>query len=239
MSGHSKWSKVKHQKATTDAVKSSAFTKASRAVTVSVLEGGGVTDPNKNFKLRLAIEKAKSVNMPKENIERAIERAVSADAASLEQIVYEGYAAGGVAILIEAATDNHQRTSANIKHVLDRAGGSIASPGSVSYQFVRCGVVTVEKQQKPFDAMLEIAIAAGATDVEEADDLFEVYTKPSDITDVLSVLTKAGWVVENWEVIMKPTVPLAVDDAARQAIDGLVETLEELDDVQKVYSSMA
>src|SRR3989338_10745888 len=145
MSGHSKWSKVKHQKATTDAVKSRAFTRASRAITVSVKEGGGIADPDKNFRLRLAIEQAKAVNMPKDTIERAIEKGSGAGAAAYENLLYEGYGPGGVAYLVEAATDNHQRTVSEVKHVFDHAGGTLAAPGAVSYQFRRSGVVLVSK----------------------------------------------------------------------------------------------
>lgn len=238
MSGHSKWSKVKHQKATTDAVKSSAFTKASRAITVAVHEGGGIGDPEKNFRLRLAIEKAHDVNMPKENIQRAIDKATASDAASFEQIVYEGYGPGGVAILVEAATDNHQRTSANIKHVFDHAGGSIASPGAVSYLFKRCGILVVEKNDLTYDTLFADALEANADDVVEKEDMYEVYTPATTVTQVKDALTAKGCIVDNWEVIMVPLAMVRPPDEIRAKNDTLISLLEELDDVQHVFSAM-
>src|SRR3990167_7132942 len=154
MSGHSKWSKVKHQKATTDAVKGAAFTKASRAITIAVREGGGVADPEKNFRLRLAVEKARIVNMPKDNIERAIARAAGGDASVIESVVYEGDGPAGVGLLIEAATDNRQRTVSGVKQVLERAGGRLATPGAVGYQFKRAGVITISKIGRSFDQLM-------------------------------------------------------------------------------------
>lgn len=135
MSGHSKWSKVKHQKETTDAVKSQAFTRTSRALTVAVKEGGGVSDPNKNFRLRLAIDQARAVNMPKETIERAIERGVGGGSDPVESVTYEGYGPGGVAYLVYATTDNHQRTAALLKHTFEHEGGSLSAPHAVEYLF--------------------------------------------------------------------------------------------------------
>ncbi|HLD25102.1 MAG TPA: YebC/PmpR family DNA-binding transcriptional regulator [Patescibacteria group bacterium] len=135
MSGHSKWSKVKHQKQTTDAAKAQAFTRASHALAISVKEGGGVTDPNKNSRLRLAIEQARAVNMPKDTIERAIRRASSAQGKDTQHILYEGYGPGGVAYIVETETDNHQRTGAALKHIFEHAGGTLASPGAVEYLF--------------------------------------------------------------------------------------------------------
>lgn len=238
MSGHSKWSKVKHQKATTDAVKSTAFTKASRAITVAVHEGGGIADPEKNFRLRLAIEKAREVNMPRDTIERAIAKAVSSGTNAMEQVMYEGYGPGGVAMLVEAATDNRQRTSANIKHQFDRAGGSLASPGAVSYLFVRSGVLVIEKNGKTLDAMLDAALRAGADDVIERTDMFEIYTKAGDVVHVRDQVAQAGWIVDNWEIIMKPVQAFVPDEATRQKNAELIETLESDDDVQKVFSNL-
>lgn len=137
MSGHSKWSKVKHQKETTDAVKSQAFTRASRSLTIAVKEGGGVTDPDKNFRLRLAIDQARSVNMPKETIERAIARGLGGGGESVESVIYEGYGPGGVGYLVYAITDNHQRTGAMLKHTFEHSGGSLAAPHAVEYLFER------------------------------------------------------------------------------------------------------
>lgn len=238
MSGHSKWSKVKHQKKTTDAVKSQAFTKASRALTVAVHEGGGIADPAKNFRLRLAMEKARNVNMPRDTIERAIARAADLGGASFEQVLYEGYGPGGVAILVEATTDNHQRTSGNIKHLLDRAGGSMGSPGAVSYLFTRSGVLVVEKNGKSYDSLLDAAITAGADDVIEKADMFEVYTQSHAVAGIKDQLVNGGWMVDNWEIIMKPIAHVLPSEAIKQINETLIEELEALDDVQIVFSNI-
>src|SRR5450759_334832 len=232
MSGHSKWSKVKHQKATTDVVKSFAFTKASRGITVAVKEGGGITDPNSNFHLRLAIEKAHDVNMPKENIERAIAKAAGEGAQSIEQFMYEGYGPGGVAILMEAATDNRQRTVSQVKNALERCGGTLASPGAVSFQFIRRGVLTIPKEGIPYDSLLAAAIDAGAEDVVETTDLFEVYTQEAALPKVKQALEGARMPIEHTARIMHAKNPLEVGDDVRAKIDELIAALEELDDVQ-------
>jgi YebC/PmpR family DNA-binding regulatory protein len=238
MSGHSKWSKVKHQKATTDVVKSFAFTKASRAITVAVREGGGMTDPDSNFHLRLAIEKARDVNMPKENIERAIAKAAGVSGLSIEQCIYEGYGPRGVAILIEAHTDNRQRTVSQVKNVLERAGGTLASPGAVSFQFIRRGLLTVPKYGIDYDQLLSAAIDAGAQDVVETSDLFEVYTNDSDLQRVKKMLEENKIVAETTARIMHAKTPIEGDDALRVKIEELTAALEELDDVQTVFTNL-
>ena len=239
MSGHSKWSKVKHQKATTDVVKSFAFTKASRGITVAVREGGGVTDPEMNFHLRLAVEKARAVNMPKDNIERAIERATGEGLAAIEQHVYEGYGHGGVAIMIEAATDNKQRTVSQVKNTLERAGGTLASPGAVGYLFTRVGLLTVAKGETTYETILASVIDAGGEDVLEMEDVFEVYTKYQDLASVRHKLEAAGVVIDNAVLILHPTTTVTATDEVRTKIEALVESLESLDDVQTVYTNMA
>ena len=239
MSGHSKWSKVKHQKAVTDVVKARDFTKASRAITVAVSEGGGISDPEKNFRLRLAVEKARSVNMPKENIQRAIDKALSGSGFAFEEVEYEGYAKGGVAIVVEATTDNRQRTSANVKHAFDHAGGSLAVPGAVNFMFERLGVIVVPRDgSHTLDQVLDIAITRGAQDVVERLDVFEIYTTVSQLRLIKEGIESAGFVVENTEIIMKPKVPVEVTDEVRQSAEQLVEQLEALDDVQKVFTSV-
>lgn len=180
MSGHSKWSKVKHQKATTDVVKSFAFTKASRAIAVAVKEGGGITDPASNFHLRLAVEKAHAVNMPKENIERAIARGAGEGAAAIEQIMYEGYGPGGIAILIEAATDNRQRTVSQIKNILVRAGGTLVSPGALNYLFEKRGTSIEPKQ--------EMALTLNEEQKHKADMLIEELEELDDVQTVFTNL---------------------------------------------------
>lgn len=238
MSGHSKWSKVKHQKATTDAVKSQAFTRASRGLTVAVREGGGITDPDKNFRLRLAIEFAKSVNMPKDTIERAIEKGAGGGMAAFETLVYEGYGPGGVAYLVEAATDNHQRTGSEMKHQFDRAGGSLAAPGAVMYQFGRNGVLLVAKSGQSYDDVLDMAVRVGGDDVIERDDVYEIYTSADMLAKVKKQLESEGVTIEVTELIMRPSVIVNPADNIRAANEALISALESLDDVQKVYTTM-
>jgi YebC/PmpR family DNA-binding regulatory protein len=220
MSGHSKWSKVKHQKAATDVVKSRAFTKASRGLTVSVREGGGITDPEKNFHLRLAIEQARSVNMPKDTIERAIEKGAGAGAQVFEQLIYEGYGPGGVAYLVKAATDNHQRTGAEMKHQFDRFGGSLATPGAVLYQFVQNGLMVIPKLSYTYDTV------------------FEVYTQTILLSSVKKKLEDNGFVIDVTTLVYRSTVLMRPVDDIRQKNEELIESLETLEDVQKVFTTM-
>ena len=238
MSGHSKWSKVKHQKATTDVAKAQAFTKASRAITVSVREGGGITDPNLNFRLRLAIEKARDVNMPKNTIERAIEKGSGVDAVNLMQIAYECFGPQGVALLVETTTDNKMRTISEVKNVLERGGGRLASPGSVAYLFKRWGILVIPKANVTYDTLLTDAIVAGAHDVIEREDMFEVYTKPHDMHTISQKLASMNLLIDNTEFIMHPVTPVSVDDKVKHLIDALVTRLQELDDVDHVYTNV-
>ncbi len=239
MSGHSKWSKVKHQKATTDVVKAAAFTKASHAITIAVREGGG-TDPDTNFRLRLAVEKAREVNMPKENIERAIAKAAGIGAAAIESVVYEGYGPGGVAFLVEAATDNRQRTVATIKNALDHHGGNLAGPGAVAYLFKQSGVLVIEKTPAvSYERLLEAGITSGADDVVDAREVFEVYTPAAHLAGVKHVLEEQGIVVSNAELVMRPTTTISLDEQQTKTIEALEEELSELPDVQRVYTNVA
>jgi len=238
MSGHSKWSKVKHQKATTDAVKSRAFTRASRGLTVAVREGGGITDPDKNFRLRLAIEFARGVNMPKDRIERAIEKGVAAGTEVYETLMYEGYGPGGVAYVVEAATDNHQRTGSELKHQFDRAGGSLATPGAVMYLFRRGGVLLITKSGRSYDDVFDMAVRAGGDDVVEHDDVYEMYTASDALMKVKKQLESEGVTIEVTELIMRPSVTVNPVGAEREANEELLSALESLVDVQKVYTTM-
>lgn len=239
MSGHSKWSKVKHQKAVTDVAKGSAFTKASRGIAIAVREGAGITDPVKNHRLRLALDKAREVNMPKDTIERAIERASMPGEASIESILYEGYGPKGVALLIEAATDNRNRTASEVKYRLERAGGSLASPGSVSFLFERRGVITVSKKDATYDKIFEISLECGADDVAEAGEHVEVYTGISDLETVKTKLGEKEIVIDNSMLIMRPKTTVSLDEDAVKKNEELVSALESLDDVQKVYTNLA
>jgi len=235
MSGHSKWSKVKHQKATTDVVKGREFTKAARAITIAVLEGGGIGDPALNFHLRLAIEQAHDVNMPKENIQRAVEKGQGIGGGNIEQILYEGYGPYGVAMIIETATDNRQRTVAAIKNLLERVGGTITSPGAVSYMFDRSGIITVPKNAQSYDQMLEAALDAGASDVVETEDMFELYSPVSSLSQVKQKLDQKGIVIDNTAIIMKPKTSMGLPDDKRERVEEIVSQIEDLDKRKEIY----
>lgn len=239
MSGHSKWAQIKRQKGVSDVKKGLAFTKFSKAISIAVREGGGIGDPSQNFKLRLIIEKAREVNMPKENIERAIQRAVGKmSGEGLEEATYEGFGPGGIAVIVEAATDNKLRTSQEIKNIFDKNGGTLGNPGAVSYQFQSKGLVNVKKNGKTTDDIFLIAADAGAQDVEEAGDEVLVYTKPEELAKVKDALIKSGLAVDNFELTKKPIVTVAIDNVeTAQKIITFIEKLEALDDVQKVYSN--
>ena len=237
MSGHSKWSKVKHQKATTDVLKAAAFTRASRAITIAVKDGGGVTDPNTNFHLRLAIEKARDVNMPKDNIERAIDKAKGDDGDSIHQILYEGYGPHGVALYIEAATNNVNRTVSYLKQVLDHAGGSMATPGAVSYLFDRMGVILTSKDIA-YDTMLTHALESNARDVVEKEDAYELYTEPDQLMAVKKKLDEKQVPVDSYSLIMIAKANVELTDIQMKEIDSLIERIEESDDIQRVYTNM-
>ena len=191
MAGHSKWAGIKHKKAIVDARRGKAFTKLARAITVAAKEGGG--DPDGNPSLGLAIQKAKDASMPKDNIERAIQRGTGegADAESFEAVLYEGYGPGGVALLIEALTDNRNRTSADMRHAFSKAGGSLGEPGSVAYLFEKTGVIVVDAERYSEDDLI-VAIDAGAQDIEADEDVFEVLTEPSSLPAVRAALEAAG-----------------------------------------------
>ena len=237
MSGHSKWSTIKRAKGITDAKRGALFTKVAREISVAARQGGG--DPDANYRLRLAIEKARSVNMPADNIKRTIEKATGGgDAEQFEEIVYEGYGPGGVAILVEAATDNRNRTAAEVRSMFTKAGGQLAGSGAVAWQFEPRGLIAVTRGAKvdPDEVGLA-AIDAGAEDVETDDDTIEIYTSPSDLEAVRKALEGAGVPVDSAEntMVAKQTVELD-SNKARQAL-RLVELLEDLDDVQRVTAN--
>jgi YebC/PmpR family DNA-binding regulatory protein len=236
MSGHSKWSQIRRQKGANDAKRGALFTKVARDISIAAREGGG--DPDGNFRLRLAMEKARSVNMPADNVKRAIERAVGGgDGASYEEIVYEGYGPGGAAILVEAATDNKNRTAAEIRAIFAKAGGQLAGSGAVAWQFQPRGVLTIPRNKRDADELALQAIDAGADDVDSDDDPVEVYTEPAQLEAVRQALKQAGVSVESAELTMKAKNMVALDAAhARQNLK-LIETLEEQDDVQRVSAN--
>jgi YebC/PmpR family DNA-binding regulatory protein len=234
MSGHSKWSTIKRQKGANDAKRGALFTKVAREISVAARQGGG--DPDANYRLRLAIDKARSVNMPADNIKRTIEKAIGGgEGEQYEEIVYEGYGPGGVAILVEAATDNRNRTAAEVRSVFSKAGGQLAGSGAVAWQFEPRGLITVVSGDP--DEVALAAIDAGAADVDTEADPLEIYTEPADLEAVRKALEKAGVAVEDAEsaMIAKQTVELD-ESKARQAL-RLVELLEDLEDVQRVTAN--
>lgn len=238
MSGHSKWSTIKRQKGAADAKRGQVFTKMANAITIAVREGGG-GDPASNFKLRLAMDQARAVNMPKDNIQRAIDRGLGkGTGGDLQSATYEAYGPGQVALIIEAATDNKNRTTAEVKSLIERNGGSFISPGTVSWMFKDEGIITVSKAGKSMDDFLEIAIEAGADDVQEAGDAVEIYTAPNSLEEVKKTLVEKGVSVESAEIAKSATTPVEITDSdVAKKILSLMEKIEDLDDVQKVYSN--
>jgi YebC/PmpR family DNA-binding regulatory protein len=236
MSGHSKWSSIKRQKGVNDARRGAVFTKMGKEISVAARAGG--PDPEGNFRLRLAIDKARSVNMPADNIKRAIERAAGADkSAVFEEILYEGYGPGGVAILVETATDNKNRTAADVRSIFAKSGGQLAGSGSVAWQFEPRGVVGVELGGSDADDIALLAIDAGAVDVDTSADPLEVVTEPGDLEAVRVALEAAGLKVDSAELTMQAKSPISVDvDRARQNL-RLIEALEDSDDVQRVTAN--
>ncbi|MEX1170941.1 MAG: YebC/PmpR family DNA-binding transcriptional regulator [Chloroflexota bacterium] len=237
MSGHSKWSTIKRQKGVTDARRGALFTKVAREISVAARQGGG--DPDANYRLRLAIEKARSVNMPADNIKRTIDKATGGgEADQYEEIVYEGYGPGGVAVLVEAQTDNRNRTAAEVRSVFTKAGGQLAGSGAVAWQFEPRGMISVARNGVDVDEVTLSAIDAGAEDVDTDDDeVIGIYTTPGELEAVRRALDAAGVAVESAEATMIPRQTVDLDSSkARQAM-RLVELLEDLDDVQRVTAN--
>ena len=236
MAGHSKWAGIKHKKAIVDARRGKLFTKLARAITVAAKEGGG--DPEGNPRLGLAIQKAKDASMPKDNIERAVAKGTGAgaDAAALETVMYEGYGPGGVALLVEAVTDNRNRTGSEVRHVFGKHGGSLGEPGSVAYLFDKKGVVVVDGERYSEDDLM-VAIDAGAEDIALDDDVYEVLCDPADLTAVREALVGAGVEIETAEVAMQPKTRVPLDEEAAVKVLKLVDAFEDLDDVDEVHAN--
>jgi YebC/PmpR family DNA-binding regulatory protein len=235
MSGHSKWSQIKRQKGVNDAKRGAVFTKVSREITIAAREGGA--DPDGNFRLRLAMEKARSVNMPTENIKRAIERASGAgEGAKFEEIVYEGYGPGGVAVIVEVATDNRNRTAADVRSIFTKAGGQLSSAGSVAWQFEPRGVISIARRGDAEEIAL-MAIDAGAEDVDTDADPLEIYTAPADLDRVRRALADTGVKIESAELSMQAKNTIEVDLPRARANLRLIENLEDHDDVQRVTAN--
>ncbi len=236
MSGHSKWAGIKHKKAIVDSRRGKLFTKLARQIAVAAREGGG--DVEGNPALGLAVQKAKDASMPKENIERAIAKGTGADkdSAAFESVVYEGYGPGGVALLIEALTDNRNRTGADIRHAFSKHGGNLGEPGSVAYLFDKRGLIVVAADRYDEDDLL-VAVEAGALDVGIDDDVFEILTEPGDLGAVRAALEEAGIEVLSADVVQLPSTRVRLDDDQAVKLLRLIETLEDSDDVNEVHAN--
>ncbi len=242
MSGHSKWSTIKRQKGAADARRGQAFTKLGNAITIAVRQGGGNTDPDFNFKLRLAVEKAREANMPKENIQRAIERGGGkGDGAQLNEAIFEGFLPGGGAVIIEAISDNINRTSGEIRNLLNKGGGNLGGQGSVVYLFQRVGEIIIERTGQDMDTVLEKAIEAGAKDLEETEDSYSVYSEVEDLHRVKERLAAVGLKILDSELVFRPNKETLVTLPNREIagrVENLLASIEELDDVQSVFSNV-
>jgi YebC/PmpR family DNA-binding regulatory protein len=236
MAGHSKWAGIKHKKAIVDARRGKLFTKLARAITVAAKEGGGDIDGNPA--LSLAVQKAKDASMPKDNIERAIAKGTGegADADALETVLYEGYGPGGVALLVEALTDNRNRTGSEVRHLFSKHGGNLGEPGSVAYLFDKRGLIVVDANRYDEDDLLP-AIEAGALDVAVDDDVFEILTEPGDLTAVRAALEEAGIELESAEVTQHPKTRVPVDEEVAGRLIRLIDAFEDNDDVSEVYGN--
>lgn len=237
MSGHSKWNNIKNKKAKTDAQKGKVFTKIGKEIAICVREGGG--DPNTNGKLRDLIAKAKASNVPNDNIDRAIKKAMGADSVQYEEIVYEGYGPSGVAVIVETATDSRNRTASEVRHTFDKYGGNMGSTGCVSYMFDSKGVIILlreDNEKADEDALMEAALEAGAEDFSSDEDSFEITTEPDDVYAVKEELEKLGYKIESAEETMIPQnyVTLENEDDIKNMLN-MIEHLEDNDDVQEIY----
>ncbi|CBE69449.1 MAG: YebC/PmpR family DNA-binding transcriptional regulator [Candidatus Methylomirabilis oxygeniifera] len=236
MSGHSKWSGIKHKKAKVDAQRGRVFTKLIREITVAARAGGG--DPDGNPRLRLAVEKAKAVNMPQDNIQRAIQKGTGElPGTSYEEYIYEGYGPGGVAVLLEIVTDNKNRTAPEIRKAFAKYGGNLGESGCVAWMFDKKGLIQVYTSEADEDRLLGVVLEAGAEDVRRSDDTFEVITAPKDLERVKASLTKEKIGIAEGEVTMLPQNTVKLEGKQAQQMLQLMETLEEHDDVQNVYAN--
>jgi len=238
MSGHSKWATIKHAKGAADAKRGQMFTKLIKEISIAARMGGGSLDGNP--RLRTAILKARSANMPKDNIDRAIKKGTGElEGVNYEELVYEAYAPGGVAIFIEVLTDNKNRAAADIRNILTRAGGQLATSGSVSRLFKRLGVITLDGEKYTEDQVMEIAIEGGAEDVAASDGIIEVTSAPEDFESVLNALNAKEFETMSAEVSMVAEAEVTLDNDATAKALKLIDKLEENDDVQHVYSNIA
>ena len=236
MSGHSKWASIKHKKGATDAKRGKLFTKLARAITVAAREGGG--NPEGNATLATAIQKAKDQSMPKDNIQRAIDRGTGegTDGATIERILYEGYGPGGTALLVEAMSDNRNRTGSEIRFAFDRHGGSLGEPNSVAWQFEKRGVILVDGDRYDEDDLM-VAIDAGAEDVVADGDVLRILTEPAGLTAVRKALDDADVAVESADIVMDPTTTVEVEEGDARTLLRLIDALDDHDDVDAVHAN--
>lgn len=236
MAGHSKWNNIKQRKGAQDAKRSKIFQKLSKEIYQAAKDGG--TDEEMNSSLRQAVETARAQNMPKDNIERAIKRASdSGDESNYESVLYEGYGKNGVAILVEGLTDNANRTSANVKHAFSKNGGTMGGKGTVSYMFNSKGYFAINREDLDVDedTMLLAALEAGAEDMETSDEVFEIYSEPNGFADVRDALKESGYKFEQAQLVQLPLNRIPVDEETADSIHGLIDMLEDDEDVSEVY----
>ncbi len=238
MSGHSKWATIKHKKGAADAKRGQMFTKLIKEISIAARMGGG--DPEGNPRLRTVILKARAANMPKDNIDRAIKKGTGElEGVNYEELTYEAYAPGGVAVLIEVLTDNKNRAAADVRNILTRSGGSLATSGAVSRLFKRKGIITFDSEKYTEDQIMEAALDGGAEDVAESDGVIEVTTTPEDFETVLNALNAKQFEPLSAEISMIPEAEVSLDTDATSKVVKLIDRLEENDDVQNVYSNIA
>ena len=237
MSGHSKWSTIKHGKAVTDARRGKLFTKLTKEIIAAARQGGG--DPSSNFRLRMAVQRAKDSNMPSNNIERAIKRATGDGSGQdqMEEVIYEGYGPGGTAILLETLTDNKNRTVSDVRSTFTKIGGNLATAGAVAWQFSQKGVLVIETSHDEADNTALLAIDAGAEDFEADGPTIHAYTSGDKLEDTRKALIEGGASVKSFELSMVPVNTVSLDSKTARQTLKLLDQLEEIDDVQKVYSN--
>ena len=236
MSGHSKWASIKHKKAVVDSRRGAQFSKLTRAITVAARDGGG--DPDANAALENAVRKAREASMPKENIERAIAKGTGegGEADAIEGVLYEGYGPGGVAVLVEALTENRNRTSADVRHIFSKNGGSIGEPGSVAYLFEKKGTIVIDATRYSEDDLM-VAVDAGAEDISADEGVFEVIAEPADFTAVRKALEAAGIEMESAEVSYRASSLVPIDEKQAARLMSLIDKLEDNDDVSAVHAN--
>jgi len=238
MSGHSHWAGIKHKKAVADAKRAGVFTKVARLVTLAAREGGG--NPEMNFKLRLAIDQARAVNMPKDNIDRAVKRGTGElkDAARIEETIYEAMAPGNIAMLVKTATDNKNRTVSELKAIFNKTNAKMVPAGSFKHLFKQIGIIYVNTQNKDADELELKAIDAGALDTAFQAEYLQVYTEPKDLKKIKDALEASGAQVDNANIIFHPLDPTEIDADIKMDYKNLLEKLDELDDVQEIYDNL-